>query len=300
MGIGCVFALAACTRGDPHAWRIEAGTPEAFARWQLMAVDGFRGEEWSEFQSALQEIRLDVMADGAATGREPIEDAMRTRINGLTWRETVVLANQARVRRLMTVRNELKQAVDGNALIVTKRGDAASSGYLDTLTGRQEEQLRRIDADIKAAREKLAALGAARAVNGPAAGDGEVTAHALGRDEAMAQIAAMIQARRTTARLNYGEWPVKIDREGAALTGSDREEFMKSRAAAESNGHTVVAVYVRDRWWIYDAPPDVPRFSAAVMVNLTAADRREIETNWTNVQAEAWARAQADKAPAQR
>jgi hypothetical protein len=93
--------------------------------------------------------------------------------------------------------------------------------------------------------------------------------------------------------MKYGAWPVKIATEPDGLPESERAEFLARRAAAATSGDAVIAVHVRDRWWIYDDKPELPTFSRSVLANLSELDRVNIESMWANWQAELWARKMA-------
>lgn len=301
--ICAALVLGACGRTEPLATPVSATSMSGLGRWRIKQANRFTLEEWREFDAALQEIRLRVMADREASGSEAVEEAMCARINGRSVREVLVLGYEGRFARLQPVRDELKRSLEGNALLVTKPGDRASASYLDTLRGRQEEQLRKTEAEIAVAVQRLEALGARAPVKEAASASTSAMANAgvkdasagLPRDEAREQIKQMLSEQRQLFLLKYGPWPVKIDRTGAALTGADRAAFEAARAAAPNKGHVVIAVHLRERWWIYDGPAESPTFSKTVTANLTVADRREIEELWSTLKAETWARRTAQE-----
>lgn len=289
------FLVGACSRGDPHAAPIGAADRGALAKWRMIAADRFTREEWREFEAALQELRLQVMAHREATGSEAIDDAVCRRIDGRTFREVLVLGCESKLERLEPVRNELKTALDTNALLVTQPGDREAQKHLEGFRQRQGERLAKLDAELSAAEERLAALGGRPAGRTARAQPRDVSTAPLPRVEAKAQITELIENQRAAAILKYGAWPVKFDYEGAELPESDRAEFQARRAGAAGLRHAVIAVRVRGRWWIYDAPVGSPGFTTVVTENLTDADRREIEMRWSTLQAEIWARRQASE-----
>jgi hypothetical protein len=296
VGMCLVVMMAGCSRGDPHLQPIDAHSDSAFAMWRMNAADHFTTDEWREFDAALQELRLEIMGGRDASGREAIEELLRARVNGHSYRDILVRAYRAKLQRLRPTRQALKSAVDGNALLVTKPGDTDSAKHLEELGARQQERLAKLDAEIDATEQRLIALGAlsaAELAEQNATRSREVAPAALSREEALAQIKSMMEEHRAVMLMKFAPWPVKIDHDGATLAGAARDEFREHRAAAATNGHVVIAVRLRSRWWIYDAPPEMPTFSRAAMTNLTEDDRREIMTKWLDLQAELWARQQA-------
>lgn len=284
----CVWLLTGCNRGDPHQVAVEATSPATLAKWRMKMSDRFTRDEWREFEAALQDVRLRVMADREASGSAAVEEAMCGRINGHTLREVLAMGYGARLTRLRPVRDELKKAVEGNELIVTKPGDRESVRYLETLRERQLERLRKTEAEIAAAEQRLAALGGGAAKVD--AGESRLPERKLTREKALEEIRQLMRDQVDAAVMKYGAWPMKMDRDGAALAGADREDFLARRKAAKENGHTVIALRLRNRWWIFDEKVELPGFSKQVLGTLTEADRKEILEEWAGVQAVIWAR----------
>ena len=285
-----IVLLGGCSRTAPHDTPIPAPNRSALGKWRMMAADKFTRDEWREFETALQELRLRVTADREASGSEAVDEAVCRRIDGRRFREVLVLGYEAKLTRLEPVRTELKTALDNNALLVTKPGDRAAEQHLEGFRQRQLERLTKLDAELEAAEQRLVALGARQADAAGGTRSREVSIAPLPREEAKAQIAELIQAQRAAAILKYGAWPVKFDREGSELPEPERADFLARREAAAGTKHAVLAVRIRGKWRIYDAPVSSPGFSKTVTENLTDADRREIEMRWATLQAELWAR----------
>lgn len=288
------LGLGGCGPSDWHAEPISARSTTAFATWRMKAADGLTRDEWRDFDAALQEIRLRVTAEREASGSRAVEEAMCARINGRNFREVLALGSQAKLARLGPIRAELARALADNALLVVAPGDRASAGYLNTLRERQEKHLRDVDAEIEAAQQQLSKLGARSKTDQPADQTSQnFPVAALSREEAMEHTAKLIDEQREAVRFKYGPWPIKFDRDGSQLTGADLTDFRQRRASAAASSRVVIAVRLRNRWWIYDERAESPQFSSAVLKNLTAADRREIDEAWWTLQAEAWARQKA-------
>ncbi len=279
---------AGCGRPAPTLAHIEAKNFGTFYAWRSTVSSQFTPEQWRDFKVAIQELRLSAMAHGVTT-TAAIDAALCARIDGHSVNDVILLADAARLERLGTARARLKTMVDANALLAPNPGDAEIAAMLDRRRNDQEDRLHKLTLEIEDARKQLVAHGG----TAPAALLINQAAAVLSRDEALHEFARLLQARRALSIERYGDWPARIDRSGADLAGFDRDEFQQKRRAAEINGHVVVPVYVRASWRIFDAPVTFPDFSTAVTGNLTPDDRRRIEMEWADSEAEIWARKKA-------
>lgn len=296
-GCALLFAiLAGCERVEPHAVRIVAPDAPGLARWRRSVATRYSGAEWREFDGALQQIRAQVSATAKTRHPEAIEAATYAMIDGRTWREVQLLGAEAEVARLSALRAELKSNIDGNALLVTHGRDGDSARTLQEFRARQEERLRELDAQIATAQKRRAAFGGAEPDAG-APSAAMTTARPLSRADARLEIDTIMASRRERAQVRFGASRVKFDHEGSALTGEVRDEFLAARTAAAQTGDAVVAVRVKNKWWIFTGSAKPPQFSAAVTANLTPADRATIERDWIELEAEVWAREQAWNQP---
>ena len=123
-----------------------------------MASDRVTIDEWREFDALLQEIRLRVTAERQASGSEAVEAAMRARIDGETFRDVLVMGYEARLKRLEPERGEVRYALDVNIQRAAIERDAGAKRDLQRMRERQEKRLQEIDAEIGAAKKRLAEL----------------------------------------------------------------------------------------------------------------------------------------------
>ncbi|HVU35822.1 MAG TPA: hypothetical protein VHE61_20450 [Opitutaceae bacterium] len=293
----CAIALGSlfpgCSRPDPSLQSIDARNYGAFYYWRSSVSSHFTPQRWSDFHDAIQELRFEAMARGV-TGTDAINEALCARINGRTVAEVFRMADEGKLTRLRTERDQLKTMVDSNALLAPRPGDAALADDLGERRTNQQDRLRALVAEIAATRQHLIAQGGHPSPEPPI----DLRPAVLSRDEAKRELSAMIRARLATAALMYGDWPAKIDRTGSKLVDADRESFREKQDIAPANGHVVIPVYLRASWWIYDAKVNYPEFSSAVTQNLTAADRHALQVAWADSEAEIWARKQASLEPA--
>lgn len=290
-----LLSAAGCTRVEPAQTPVVARSASAFSLWRSRVADRFTRDEWKEFDAVLQELRLQIMGDRAATGSEAIEAELHRRIDGHTFQAVLKRGLEAKQLRLDGMRVGLQQALETNAWLVTKPGDGGSAQYLAELRARQQQRLAGVLGELAATDARLVALGGNALPPSRAAAAPATSPAPLARAEARRQITAMIEESRTSAQMIHGLWPLQIDRDGASMTEEERADFQSQRAAAEADGQVAIPVRLRGRWWIFVAKPATPEFPTFVTENLTAVDRQEITAQWLELQAELWARRSAAK-----
>ncbi len=289
-GVVLAFGLAACGPTDPLAGTIDAKSDSSWTRWQQRNTGGFSPELAKEFAAALQDVRLAIMAERAASGREGIEEELRRRLDGKTVREVLILGYTGRRKRLAVEEAELHLVRQANGWLVTKPGDATSARSLGTLRERQERRAETLAAEMAGAAKRLTELGATpEPIPTPEKATG-VTAKPLTRTEARAELASMLEDLQSAAALKHGSWPVKIDRTGAALPAEEQAAFRERLQTATAAGRVLLAVRIKDQWLRYEAAAAGPELPAPVTASLTEEDRKNFLLQWHAVQAEVWAR----------
>lgn len=263
-------------------WEIvQAKSGVGFQQWRARAAQKLTVAEREELDGLLDELRW---SQPGAT-----QEDVYARIDGKSLAEVRRLGYQARLDRLNPLWDELKEAIDANALMMTRAGDDTAAAELRRRRQDQHERLDRMSAQLDETEKRLAAL----AGRPHAARQRDSKPRSLSRAEALQEIQVFAEKRRAAAFLRYGEWPVQIDETGTLLPENERADFLRRRATAPADGRSVLAIRVRDKWWIYDAPREPFPFSAALVGNLTEGDRASLQTNWTVLLAELWARQQS-------
>lgn len=296
VAVGLVGALAGCG-GQSAPTKIDAQTMSAYRVWRSRAVSEVSSDAWSEFNAAIQDIRLRAMTHGVS-GEDAIDDAMCQQINGHTIDEVLIADYTTKVDELQQTAKQMKEMVDANALLVAKPGDDAAAEELDRRRSEQLARLNRVLDDVDKFQRRLAQLKGI-VVTDETAARPTVAAAGLSREAALTEIHGMIDQRLDVAAMRYGAWPVKVDRTGKLLEGDAKTEFEAKHEAAFRNHHVVIPVRVRDEWWIYDAPVTQPTFSPSVTAHLTADDLQSVEQRWENSEAILWAREKAFVEPAE-
>ncbi|MES2693791.1 MAG: hypothetical protein V4773_09990 [Verrucomicrobiota bacterium] len=124
-----------------------------------MVSDRITLEEWREFDAMLQEIRLRVTAEKQASGSEAVEAAMRSRIDGATFKDVIAMGYEARLQRLVPERNEVKYAMNMNARSAGMLEGMKVAGEMDRMRQQQEKRLKQIEDSIAEANKRLKEMG---------------------------------------------------------------------------------------------------------------------------------------------
>lgn len=288
--------LAGCG-GQSAPTKIDARSMSAYRNWRSRAAADFSNDTWSEFDAAIQDIRLRAMTHGVS-GEGAIDDAMCQQVDGHTMDEVLIADYTTKVDELQQTAKQMKEMVDANALLVPKPGDTDAAEELDRRRTEQLGRLNRTLDDVDKLNRRLAQLKGIVATNDTSPRP-MAAAAGLSREAALSEIHAMIDQRLDVAAMRFGAWPVKVDRSGKLVEGDAKAEFEAKREAAFRNHHVVIPVRVRDEWWIFDAPVTEPTFSPAVTAHLTADDRQAVGQRWENSEAILWAREKAFVEPAE-
>jgi len=153
------LGVAGCQRTSPLDTKVVAGTAEALGNWRSNVGYHLTTEQWRDFDEAVQELKLQIMAAHEATGSDAIADAARAKIDQVTVGEVLRAGWEAKLRRLDAERKELLGAIEQNSRLTVKPGDTESAGYLDRIRRQQAEHLQRLTQDLATTGEKLKALG---------------------------------------------------------------------------------------------------------------------------------------------
>lgn len=280
--LGSVLVFAAGCR-PAEEWNIvRAKSGLEFQQWRAGAIHRLTQAERDEVDAMVDELRW--------SATPPLtKEAVYALIDRKPYTEVVRLGYEARIRRVDPLWGELKAAVDNNALLVTREGDPETAATLRHYRRDQLARLEKMSAEIHQAEKRVAELTGRPHTTRPR----EATPAALSRAEGLRQIDDLIARRREAARSRFGDWPVKFDPNGSGLSAAAREDFDRRQTRAKIEGRTILAVHVRDKWWVYDAPKEEPAVPPAVVANLTDLDRRQLEAKWLALQAELWAREQS-------
>lgn len=289
---GLAVICGGCGRVDVNKTPISADDGADFSRWQRSSLSELPPDVQQEFQGALQQLRFVITAKGEASGHDAIEAALAKRVNGHTVNEVLRWGYETRLERLEFDRVQLQRVISTNARLITKPGDLSAA---ETLEGNRAMQQKRFDKTIAEIKDVEARLVAVGGTVPPKLADQQalVSPDQATREDALKEIATLIEERRAPGRLKYGDWPVKIDRTGAQLDETERAPFLEKQAAAKTAGRVVVPIKIKGRWLFFDSAnrvPDLPKF---MLAKLTPEDVRKFTDDWTDVEAERWAREQA-------
>lgn len=154
-----LMVTAGCQKTDPRKEPVQAQSPSAFMRWRSMIGTEIKADEWREFDAMLQEIRLRVTAEKQASGSEAVEAAMRSRINGLSFSDTIALGYEGRLQRLRPERQETLNAMRMNAAGAGQLEGMKLGAEMERMRQAQAKRLAQLDAQIDEAVKRLNELG---------------------------------------------------------------------------------------------------------------------------------------------
>jgi hypothetical protein len=134
--------LSGCTRTPPYERLVEAEEPIRLAMWRSSNRDLLTSQEWTLFDESLNELKIQIMLEGKASGSESVDAMMREKINGMRLCDVLPLGLQIRVVRLKAELAELTTAVAINARIKINPDDDEK---VKLLAGMKEEQAVRLE-----------------------------------------------------------------------------------------------------------------------------------------------------------
>ena len=153
-----VASLIGCQRADPWHAPVKAESPSAFSRWRSMASDRIKPEEWREFDALLQEIRLRVTAEKQASGSEAVEAAMRSRIDGRSFRDVLIMGYEAKLQRIEPERKEVQLAMQVNTKRVAVERGTDAGAEIQRMREHQMKRMSQLDAEIAEAKRRMGEL----------------------------------------------------------------------------------------------------------------------------------------------
>ena len=158
--LGFLAAVAGgCARDDARMEPVDARSPSAFMRWRTGAGKTIKVEEWKEFDAMLQELKLRVTAEKRASGTEAVEAAMRADIDGKLFRDVLLMGYEARLKRVVPERGEVKLALEENLRrAMREKSGTTTAGDIERMRDRQDKRLKELDDEIEHARTQVAAL----------------------------------------------------------------------------------------------------------------------------------------------
>ncbi|MBI4624378.1 MAG: hypothetical protein HY736_14330 [Verrucomicrobia bacterium] len=123
------------------------------------ASDSIGTEEWREFDGMLQDLRMQIMANREATGREAIESALRAKIHGATFRDVLIIGLRSRLVRLADERESVRRFMNANARNTGILGNDGPFAEYERARANQEKKLLAIDEEIRVTKRRLKDFG---------------------------------------------------------------------------------------------------------------------------------------------
>ena len=147
--------LAGCRPTNPLNQKISASSEEDHRLWRAHAQDSLSQAQMDDYDEAIQELRLKIMAEHVASLSDAVNEALWMKINQRPVCEVIQEGFQFQLSRLNADKVELLRVHKINASLKTKPGDTESADHLKSVRQAEAEQIAALDAKIAKVREKL-------------------------------------------------------------------------------------------------------------------------------------------------
>lgn len=283
-----LLVLAGCAKTDPMDAMIAAGDTTTFVRWKRDVVADFPPAVQQQFETVLQELRIDIQFKREVSGHDAIEAEVCKRLDQHSVKEALLMGLELKWHRLTAERGDMQRVIDANERIITKPGDEAAAAEVAEYRAKHQARADAAGLELKAVERDLVALGGKipAIVEAPPPSQRIAMSH----NEARQQVAELIDGRRNAATARYGRWPVKIDWGGAELTEDKRAEFLAKKTADAREGKIIVPIRIKKIWLLFEGLDQAPALPTDVKSQLTPAELTAFKKDWLEVEAEIWAR----------
>lgn len=151
----CLGFLLGCSPPPANEQKVEANTPLNFTLWRSKNSQVLTGKEWSLFDLATEELKIQIMRSGQASGSEAVDLALRTQIDGMKLGDVMQSGLQLRLKRLLADQALLEDAFAINSKLKLKRGDEEKAAMLAAKVQEQSERLTKLKATVAEAEADL-------------------------------------------------------------------------------------------------------------------------------------------------
>ncbi|PTY02682.1 hypothetical protein DB347_23505 [Opitutaceae bacterium EW11] len=153
---GC---LSGCSKKSLMDRSIPAVSAEEIAVFRAELGEEFPAAELKDFDTALQELKLEAMNNGVS-GVAQREERMRAAVNGKTVREALVLGWQARHVRVARELEDMSGRLEHDRQLKDRPGSADSSRFLSNLVANEQDIVAQLKRQLDDADEHLVRWGA--------------------------------------------------------------------------------------------------------------------------------------------
>lgn len=152
--IGCAL-LFGCARTPPYQQLVTADTPVNFAMWRAENSDSLTPKEWMLFDQAMTALKLKIMMEGQASGSEAIDQAMRTKIDGVQLGEVILSGLRIRLKRMQADKTILEESLLANSRLKLRPGNEEKAPALAAMIREQTERLEKMKTTVGEAEADL-------------------------------------------------------------------------------------------------------------------------------------------------
>jgi hypothetical protein len=151
--VAAAAAILGCGGAEPLDMRIEAASAAGLAAWE----DGARGRMGprltADFDGAVAEIRLRMLAGGLPPA--VADGNVAAQLDGASVRQVLLRGFGIRLKRLEYERSQLKASLGSPGVRGPMAGDHADAPYLSELHSRQRARLKALALELDAVRRRL-------------------------------------------------------------------------------------------------------------------------------------------------
>ena len=159
MSLGIV---SGCSQKNILDCEIKAGTVDEFAACQANLVSEHTPRLARDFDTAIQELKLDSITKGVL-GVEMREERMRATANGKSVKEVLVLGWQARRARLVGELKGMNERYAHDVKLLSRHGSSDSTQFLSNTTQNEENSIALLKTLLGDADQRLTEWGASPA-----------------------------------------------------------------------------------------------------------------------------------------
>ncbi len=163
------FGGVGCAKKNPLDDVVTARNPAGLLQWKADVASDFTPAEWHDFDEAFEELKLDVMSSGEATGGDAISAAACQRVDGKKVRDVLQTAFAMRLSRLVEDRDQLAAMSKKNGDFHPNAADTAFAERVADTYARQQHRLQILDDQIAEAKEVIQRRGLVISPPAPAA-----------------------------------------------------------------------------------------------------------------------------------
>lgn len=157
-----LYFVSGCSQKALLDREVRAGSSEEFMIYRTGLVGEFTPRLLQDFDTAIQELKLDAIAKGVA-GAALRDQRIRAAANGKPVHQVLVLGWEARRSRLTNELNEMKERYAHDTKLLARPGSNESTQFLSNVTRNEEDKINQLKSLLGDTEQKLQEWSATKA-----------------------------------------------------------------------------------------------------------------------------------------